>query len=330
MNCLEKKFLQQLRDRRLAAEGDHVLVAVSGGADSMALLHLFFAVLPVVRCQISVAHCNFTLREKESEHDEQFVAEQCAGLGVRFFSKRFDTLEAASRWKMSVEETARELRYEWFSSLLREQGMTKIATGHHVGDNAETMLFNLFRGTSLLGLKGIRSMRGSIIRPLLLLHREDIAGYLAEKGIAYRTDASNFETDYDRNFIRNRVIPLVEERFRHKLFPSLQRLSEQAGELEVFLEEHFERLVAACPGLSPDQGRLDVYELAKLSTFEQKELFKRALQEAGASADATVLDRLVSLLEKQPGRKVVVSKTLVVERQRAFLCFRNTLSRQVP
>jgi len=318
---LEKTFLQQLRNRRLVAEGEHLLVAVSGGPDSMALLYLLCAVASVVRCRISVAHCNFQLRGEESDSDERFVMEQCRLLGVECFCRQFNTAAVSASWKKSVEETARLQRYSWFETLLQEREMTKIATGHHVSDNAETILFNLFRGTSLLGLKGIRAMHGRIIRPLLLLHKSDILGYLEEKKIPFRTDATNEGIDYDRNFIRNRVIPLIEERFEHKLTVSLQRLSEQAGELEAFLEGYFERLAEERPALFPEEGCLDVAELRKLSLFEQKEIFKRALQESGASPDAAMLQRLVSLLDAQPGKKVVVNGKLFVEWKGCHLLF---------
>jgi tRNA(Ile)-lysidine synthase len=324
LNRLEKQFLQQLRDRRLVAEGDHVLVAVSGGPDSMALLHLFSAVSPVVKCRISVAHCNFLLRGHESDEDERFVIGQSRLLDVPCFHKRFDTAAVSALWRKSIEETARKLRFDWFFMLLEEHGMTKIATGHHISDNAETMLFNLFRGTSLPGLRGIRAMHGKVIRPLLLLHKADMTAYLHEKGVPYRMDVSNDGTDYDRNFIRNRVIPLVEERFRHKLLPSLQRLSEHAGELEEFLDGYFERLIAGHPGLSAADGLLDVAELRKLTVFEQKEIFKRALQESGASTDAAVLSRIVSLLETQPGRRIVINSNLAVEWKNGALHFRKT------
>ena len=324
VNSLEKQFLQQLREHRLVTDGDHVLVAVSGGPDSIALLHLLHAVAPVVSCRVSAAHCNFRLRGRESDNDEQFVVSRCAEMGIECFHKGFDTADLSALLKLSIEECARKLRYDWFAQLLAEHGMTKIVTGHHVSDNAETMLFNLFRGTSLLGLKGIRAMNGRVIRPLLLFRKADILAYLHEKRIAYRSDASNFETDYDRNFIRNRVIPLIEERFRHKLLPSLQRLSEQAGELEEFLEGYFERLCDASPGLSLREGRLDAGELRKLSIFEQKELFRRALQEYGEATDAAMLQRLVRLLGTQPGRRIVVSRRLVVEWRDGQLHFRQT------
>ena len=186
-----------------------------------------------------------------------------------------------------------------FEKVITEKGYTKIATGHHVNDNAETILFNLFRGVSLPGLKGIRARNGKIIRPMLLFHKSDIIKYLKEKGIASRTDTSNLVNDYDRNFIRNRIIPVIEERFPYKLMPSLQRLSEQAGELEEFLELYFENLAQREPGLYLTDGKLDVQALQGLLIFEQKEVFKRALQDMDAPVDAQTLQKLVDLLRTQ-------------------------------
>ncbi len=321
MNVLEKKFLEQVRVRRLVDNGDRVLVAVSGGPDSMAMLSLFCAVRPLLHCDLAVAHCNFQLRGAESDADECFVRDHSLVLGLECFVERFDTLRFAAEWKKSVEETARILRYTFFEQVMQERGFTRIATGHHVNDNAETILFNLFRGVSLPGLRGIRARNGKIIRPMLLLHKAEIAVYLMEKGIASRTDASNVANDYDRNFIRNRVIPLIEERFPHKLLPSLRRLSEQAGELEEFLELYFENLCEREPGLSLTEGKLDVQALQQLTVFEQKELFKRALRDMEAPVDAQALQKLVDLLTSQPGKMVMAGRQLRVLWKGGSLCF---------
>jgi len=321
MNVLEKKFLDQVRVRRLVDNGDRVLVAVSGGPDSMAMLTLFCAVRPLLHCDLAVAHCNFQLRGAESDADECFVRDHSLVLGLECFVERFDTLRFAAEWKKSVEETARILRYTFFEQVMQERGFTRIATGHHVNDNAETILFNLFRGVSLPGLRGIRARNGKIIRPMLLLHKAEIAVYLMEKGIASRTDASNVANDYDRNFIRNRVIPLIEERFPHKLLPSLRRLSEQAGELEEFLELYFENLCEREPGLSLTEGKLDVQALQQLTVFEQKELFKRALRDMEAPVDAQALQKLVDLLTSQPGKMVMAGRQLRVLWKGGSLCF---------
>ncbi len=312
MNALEKKFLEQIRTRRLVEDGDRVLVAVSGGPDSMAMLSLFGAVKAVLHCDLAVAHCNFQLRGSESNMDECFVKDQCISLGLECFVEQFGTLRFAAECRKSVEETARILRYGFFEKVIAEKGFTKIATGHHVNDNAETILFNLFRGVSLPGLKGIRAQNGKIIRPMLLFHKSDIISYLKEKGIASRTDTSNLVNDYDRNFIRNRIIPVIEERFPYKLMPSLQRLSEQAGELEEFLELYFENLVEREPGLSLTDGMLDVPALQRLMIFEQKEVFKRALQDMEAPVDTQTLQKLVDLLHTQPGKMVMTGGQLRV------------------
>ncbi len=321
VNALEKKFLGQLRSRRLVDEWEKVLVALSGGPDSMAMLSLFCATRPLLQTVLAVAHCNFQLRGDESDRDESFVRDHCQLLGLECFVERFDTLRVAGELKKSVEETARILRYTFFEQVMAQKGFTKIATGHHVNDNAETILFNLFRGVSLPGLRGIRARNGKIIRPMLLFHKADIVGYLNEKGIASRSDLSNFACDYDRNFIRNRVIPLIEERFAHKLMPSLQRVSEQAGELEEFLELYFENLCEREPGLSLVDGKLDVEALKRLTAFEQKELFKRALRDMDAPVDGQTLQKLVDLLGSQPGKMVMAGRQLRVLWKKGKLVF---------
>ena len=321
VNKLEKKFLEQLRARRLIEEGDTVLAAVSGGPDSMAMLSLFCAVKPFLHGELAVAHCNFQLRGAESDADESFVRDHCQSLGLNCFVERFDTMRSAAEWKRSVEETARILRYTFFEKVMQERGFSKVATGHHVNDNAETILFNLFRGVSLPGLRGIRALNGKIIRPMLLFHKADIAAYLYEQGICSRIDTSNDANDYDRNFIRNRVIPLIEERFANKLMPSLRRLSEQAGELEEFLELYFENLVERNPGLALTDGKLEVHALQQLTVFEQKEVFKRALRDMGVPVDAQTLQKLVDLLSRQSGKMVMAGGQLRVLRHGKSFCF---------
>ncbi len=314
-------FLENVRRLHLAGDGDAVLIAVSGGPDSMALLHLFMAARPVLACSLAVAHANFGLRGAESDGDERFVKDACLALGIECHVRRFETRAVAAAWKKSLEETARIQRYDFFEEVCRDSGYTRIATGHHVGDNAETMLFNLFRGTSTGGARGIRAANGRLVRPLLPFGREELLAYLEGKSIPWRTDSSNLDTVHDRNFIRHRVIPLVEERFSGKFMPALQRLSEHAGELDEFVERHVAGLVASCPGLDLKGGKLHVVTLLKLTPFERKELLKRALQAQGASVDSRVLQRLADLLVRQPGRSVPVGRGMTVVRKDGFLVF---------
>ncbi len=321
MNRKEKKFLETLKRQELTQKGDSIIVAVSGGPDSMALLHLFSAVSPVLQCRIGVAHCNFTLRGEESNGDETFVRDACLSLGFDCHIRRFDTRNVAAAWKKSIEETARILRYEFFDELRHESRYNLIATGHHIGDNAETLLFNLFRGTAVSGLKGIRMRHGSVIRPLLPFSRKEIMDYLGEKEIAWRTDTTNLGIDYDRNFIRNKVIPLIEERFRHKLMPALQRISEHAGDLDEFIERHIDRLIDQYTGLDLKAGKLHVVTMLELTLFERKEILKRAFRTHGLTVDSRSLERVADLLGRQSGRSVPVGSGIVVVRRDGYLRF---------
>ncbi|NTU67950.1 MAG: tRNA lysidine(34) synthetase TilS [Chlorobiaceae bacterium] len=321
MDHLERKFLENLRQRQLAEAGDVVLVAVSGGADSMALLALLMASRPVVGYGIAVAHANFGLRGEASDGDEEFVKEVCRRLGVECHTLRFDARGDAETWRRSLEETARMQRYGFFDELCEAFGYTRVATGHHAGDNAETMLFNLFRGTSPGGFRGIRAVNGRIVRPLLPFGREELAAYLDSKGITWRTDATNLDTVHDRNFIRHRVIPVVEERFRDKLMPSLRRMAEHAGELDEFVELYLTRLIRGNPLLDPEGGRLHVVTLLKLTPFEQKELLKRAVMAKGAPVDSQLLQRLTALIRLQPGRVVQAGRGISVVKRDGFLVF---------
>jgi len=321
LNSIERKFLEQLTVRKLVYRGERVLAAVSGGPDSMALLYLLCAVRSVLKFRISIAHCNFQLRGEESERDEEFVRGECKKLGLECFVRRFDTRKDARRLKKSIEETARIERYGFFSELMAKDGFDRVATGHHVSDNAETVLFNLFRGSSVSGLKGIRSQHGNVIRPLLLMQKRDIIRYIQEKEISYRVDSSNIGTEPDRNFIRHKVIPLIEERFTNKLLPSLQRLSEHAGELEEFLELHFERIVGDDEGLTLKDNRLFVPSLRKLTVFERKEIFKRALGELGCEYSSKALQQLAALIQTQPGRTVQLAAGLEIIWKGEYLYF---------
>ena len=322
LNSIERKFLEQLTIRRLVMPGEHVLAAVSGGPDSMALLYLLCAVRPALHFRVSVAHCNFQLRGEESLLDESLVEDEAKRLGLECYVQRFDTQKDAGEWKRSIEETARIERYGYFHELIEHHGFDKIATGHHVSDNAETILFNLFRGASIPGLRGIRAFHGHVIRPLLLMRKQDILRYIEEKGINYHVDASNMGVEPDRNFIRLKVIPLIEERFKNKLLPSLQRLSEHAAELEEFLELHFEQLTRDNEGLALKNNRLCVRSLLGLTIFEQKELLKRALQDCGCEPSSKVLQQLVDLLQTQPGRKIQLAAGLEVVWKGKYLFFR--------
>lgn len=195
-----KRFIDEMN---LLAQHDRILIAVSGGLDSMVLLHA----LKRLDIELAVAHCNFQLRGQDSDEDEDFVRNYCVQINIPFFCKRFETNNYATENKLSIQMAARELRYAWFEELIQGKGFTKLTTAHHFNDFIETMMLNWVRGGGIEGLRGIPAMRGKIIRPLLFATRDEIIQYAADHQITWREDISNQTDDYQRNFIRHQVIP---------------------------------------------------------------------------------------------------------------------------
>lgn len=206
-------FLNFILRKKLCQRSDKILLAVSGGKDSMALLHLFLQ----HGFNISVAHANFQLRGRASNDDEKFVVRECKKHNVPLFVRRFDTKAYADEHHVSIQMAARTLRYSWFDELMDTNGFDRLATAHHLNDAVETSLLQLTRGAGLDGLHGISVANGKIIRPLLFATRDVIDHYVQKKKIRWREDQSNATDDYPRNFIRHRIIPQLK-----KLNPSLE------------------------------------------------------------------------------------------------------------
>ena len=196
-------FQNFIKKEGLISDNESVLLTVSGGIDSMVMLHLFMN----SSYPFAVAHCNFGLRGAESDGDEALVKSICTKNNISFFSKNFETKQFAAENKISTQMAARELRYAWFNELRTKHNFQLIATAHHQNDVAETMLINITRGTGISGLHGIFSKKNNIIRPLLFADRNQIEAYASAEKIPFREDSSNKKTDYWRNKIRIEVIP---------------------------------------------------------------------------------------------------------------------------
>ena len=214
-------FQKFIEDNHLADKSDRILLAVSGGIDSMVMANLFIR----TGFKIGIAHCNFTLRGHESEKDEELVRLYAANHNIPFYSIRFGTEEYAERKGISIEMAARELRYEWFEKTRKKFRFKSVAVAHNMNDNIETILINLTRGTGIAGLTGMKPVTNRIIRPLLFATRNVIVDYSRKHKISYREDRSNAETKYTRNKIRHLVIPVLKE-----INPSIEAtLTETAG-----------------------------------------------------------------------------------------------------
>lgn len=225
----------------LLEAGDKVLVALSGGADSVALL---VALLKLNYCCEAI-HCNFHLRGDESNRDELFVKELCSRRDVQLHTVHFNTTEYAAERKISIEMAARELRYAVFEEYRCKIGAKAVAVAHHSDDNAETLLLNLIRGTGIKGLRGIQPRNGNIIRPLLSVCRNDIIEYLKWRGESYVTDSTNLTIDYTRNKIRLELIPKMSEinpSIGETLAATAQRMSEAERVYRHAIEESISRV----------------------------------------------------------------------------------------
>lgn len=204
---IQQRVIQYIEKEALFSPDNKILVALSGGADSVALLRL----LHTAGYHCEAAHCNFHLRADESNRDEAFVRKLCQQHKIHLHTVDFNTTQYATDKRISIEMAARELRYQWFEEIKSKCQADVIAVAHHQDDSIETMLLNLIRGTGITGLLGIRPHNGTIVRPLLCVSREEIISYLQNIGQAYVTDSTNLEDEYTRNKIRLNLIPLMQE-----------------------------------------------------------------------------------------------------------------------
>ena len=232
------QFQAYINRYNLLAESDKVILALSGGIDSMVLADLLLK----AKVEFVAAHCNFHLRGEESDGDEKFVRDYAERNGIQCFVKHFETEKYAAEQSISIEMAARDLRYAWFEELRQQLGYDKIAVAHHADDQAETFFINLLRGAGLNGLKGMKPQNGVIIRPLLWASREQIRKYAVENQILWREDHTNAESVYLRNKIRNQLLPAFDElhaEARQGLYKSLEHL---AAENELYRELLQEKL----------------------------------------------------------------------------------------
>ena len=197
------RFLKHIHRQHLFTKNDRLLLAVSGGIDSVVLGQL----CKLAGFDFGVAHCNFQLRGDASNTDEDFVKALAENWSAPFYSIRFNTNEFAAANRLSVQEAARELRYEWFTEIKKREGFDYILTAHHANDNIETLVMNFFRGTGMNGLTGIKEKNDALLRPLLFAKRTELEQFLKEQSLSFVQDASNLKDDYTRNFIRNRLLP---------------------------------------------------------------------------------------------------------------------------
>ena len=241
-NRFQQRFLRKVQSTiaefDMIEPGESILLAVSGGPDSVALVHVLCELSATLGCTLGLAHFNHGLRGIEADRDAEFVFQLAHRLNLGCYTDRKDALRHKLRVKTSLEEAARQLRYGFLQSIARENGFHKIAMAHHANDNAELMLMFLLRGSGVGGLTGIPPMRNNLfIRPLIRVTRKEILKYLQWRGAAYVTDRSNLDNRFMRNRIRNRLVPLLESGYNPEIVPALNRLADILTCDQQWLEE---------------------------------------------------------------------------------------------
>ena len=235
---MKEKVIETIRKYNLIKDGDKAVIGVSGGPDSITLLNVLLEIKQenLIDFGMCVCHVNHMIR-KEAVSDEEFVLDFCKKNNIECFIKRIEIEKIAKENKQGTEETGRIARYDFFNEILEKTGSNKIATAHTANDNAETVLMNIIRGSSLQGLKGIEPKRDNLIRPLIECTRNEIENYCKEKNLNPRIDKTNFENIYTRNKIRNMLIPYIEDNFNPNIIECVNRLSDLSKLENDYLEK---------------------------------------------------------------------------------------------
>ena len=292
-----------------------ILLAVSGGIDSVVMAYLF----QEAKIKFGIVHCNFQLRGKESDADKKFVKKLAGFLNVPFHSKNFNTKEFANERGISIQMAARDLRYQFFDEICAENKYDAIALAHHAGDSAETVLLNLIRGTGIAGYHGIVSKNKKVIRPLLFASRADILKYAKRKKIVWREDSSNQSDQYLRNKIRLKIIPKL-EKINPTILTSFQSHIAQMTEVESLYREYIQKLKEELLEKKGNDIFINIQSLKKHRRLPT--LLFELLKDFGFNSDV-VKDILENLNEQSGKRFLSDTHRIIKDREHLILTLKN-------
>lgn len=305
---LVKKVKEFIEKEDLFSKQDKILVALSGGADSVALTRI----LITLGYHCEAAHCNFELRGEESDRDEDFVRNFCRSLNIKCHSIHFETRRYAAQQSISIEMAARELRYNWFSKICEESDCQVVAVAHHKDDSVETMLLNLIRGTGINGLLGIRPKNGNVVRPLLCASRQEVVAYLHRMNQTYVTDSTNLEDEYTRNKIRLNLLPLMEEinpSVKDGLVKTASYLNDVSKVYQQAIKESIDRIF-----ITPEK-EISIEKL--MNEPAPQALLFEVLSPLGFNS--TQVEEVYGSLNGQPGKRFISSQWQVVKDRELLL-----------
>lgn len=301
---MNDKILSALSKHKMLSRGDEVFAGVSGGADSVSLLHFLCSIRQEWDIKLTAVHVNHNLRGAESKRDEDYVRSLCEKLGVRLITRSVDIRTIAADSGKSIEETARDERYRIFSSLAGENG--KIATAHTLNDSAETQLINLARGTGIKGLAGIPPVRGNIIRPLIFCTRKDVEKYCGLHGLDYVTDSTNLTDDYARNRVRHHAVPALEAvnpAFLTSAGRAMELLREDITYLDKVSDEAFNEISR--------ESALDIERLISLPYTISSRIIMRLFESENIPCGRDRVDRALALASSKNGSEQLTGKYIL-------------------
>lgn len=295
MMDLLQRFKTYIQSENLFREKDKLLLAVSGGVDSVVLCEL----CKQAGYDFAIAHCNFQLRGDDSERDEKFVSGLAVKYNVSFYVVKFETKEIAREKKISTQEAARELRYHWFEEIRKKNDYQYILTAHHADDNIETVTMNFFRGTGIKGIRGIEPKHDRIVRPLLFARRSELEEFLKNNQLEFVSDSSNLKDDYTRNYFRNQVIPLIEKSFpgvNENILSGIARFREVESLYQQAITVHKKKLLEK----KGAEVHIPVLKLQKTEPLHS--IVYEIAKEYGFTASQT--GEIIALLDSESGKYV--------------------------
>lgn len=303
---LKEEVLKTIKTYNLIEKNDKVVIGVSGGPDSICLLHLLYSIKKELEFEIVVAHINHQIR-KVADSETEYVKDFCKNLGIECFVKKENITELAKKQKKGTEEAGRQVRYDFFEDVAQKTNSNKIATAHNSNDRAETVILNILRGSGISGLKGIEAMRDNkYIRPLIFTKREKIEEYCQENNLNPKIDESNMENIYNRNKVRNIIIPYIEKEFNKNIIQTINRLSDVATEENEFLQKLTEEQYNTISTIKNDTIILDLKKFNHLELVIKRRLILYTINEAIHTTNGIEkvnIDDIIKLCKNNIGNK---------------------------
>ncbi len=305
-----ENFKKYKEENLLFSDDETILLAISGGIDSMVLCDLFLK----SSYKFAIAHCNFQLRGEESFRDENFVTNYCNKNNITLHKIRFDTYKHMDIEGISLQMAARDLRYRWFEDLLQENNYKYLATGHHGDDSIETFLINIIRGTGIAGLHGIQHKINNIIHPLLFTNREEISAYAKKNNIEFVEDSTNSSTKYTRNKIRHELIPLIKEispNFQRTILKEIERFKETEQVFRTVIDQAKQEIFAF------ENDRINI-SIEKIKSLNPQRIYLYEFLNEYNFNESTINSILESIYEKSSGKQFF-SETHRIVKDREYL-----------